>query len=113
MRIKSELYAKEQNDIINQIISILDLENTNTFTLFELDNNTILQQQIMELIPLIRKWFSFNNLKSVGEPERIKRPWLSIIKQLIKSKYKIESKGFHFKKDNQWLMTQQYIFTKI
>ena len=113
MRLKSELYAKEQNDIINRIISILDLEHTNTFTLFELDNNTILQRQIMELIPLIRKWFSFNNLKSVGEPERIKRPWLSIIKQLIKSKYKIESKGYHFKKDNQWLMTQQYIFTKI
>ena len=39
----------------------------------------------MELIPEIRKWFSFNGIKAVGEPTKIKRPWLSIIKQLIKS----------------------------
>lgn len=36
------------------------------------------------LIPTIRKYFSFNNIKAVGEPHRIKRPWLSIIKQLTK-----------------------------
>jgi hypothetical protein len=26
----------------------------------------------MELIPEIRKWFSFNRLKAVGEPRKIK-----------------------------------------
>jgi hypothetical protein len=52
-------------------------------------------------------------MKAVGEPERIKRPWLSIIKKLITSKYTFESKGFHFKKEEKWLMTQQYIFTKL
>ena len=38
----------------------------------------------MDLIPDIRKYFSFNNRKAVGEPERIKRPWLSIIKPINK-----------------------------
>lgn len=52
--------------------------------------------KIMKLIPEIRKWFSFNGLKAVGEPGKIKRPWLSIIKQLIKTKYNIESKDFQF-----------------
>jgi hypothetical protein len=42
----------------------------------------------MELIPEIRKWFSFNGIKAVCEPIKIKRHWLSIIKHLIKSKYK-------------------------
>ena len=113
MRLKSELYKKEQDDITDKIISILDLENKNTYTLYELDQNTEIQTQIMKLIPEIRKWFSFNNMKAVGEPERIKRPWLSIIKKLIQSKYSIESKGFHFKKEEKWLMTQQHIFTKL
>ena len=107
MRLKSELYKKEQDDITDKIISILDLDNKNTYTLYELDQNTEIQTQIMKLIPEIRKWFSFNNIKAVGEPERIKRPWLSIIK------YSIESKGFHFKKEEKWLMTQQYIFAKV
>jgi hypothetical protein len=36
MRLKSELYKKEQEEIINKII-ILDLEHKNTYTLYELD----------------------------------------------------------------------------
>jgi hypothetical protein len=94
MRLKSELYKKEQEEIIEKIISILDLTNKNTYTLYELDKNAEIQNKIMELIPEIRKWFSFNGLKAVGEPSKIKRPWLSIIKQLLKSKYNIESKDF-------------------
>ena len=86
MRLKSELYKKEQDEIVEKIITILDLENKNTYTLYELDNNEEIQKQIMELIPEIRKWFSFNNMKAVGEPNKIKRPWLSIIKKFNKVK---------------------------
>ena len=39
MRLKSELYKKEQDEILDKIITILDLENKNTYTLYELDNN--------------------------------------------------------------------------
>jgi len=28
--------------------------------------------KIMELIPEIRKWYSFNGIKAVGEPSKIK-----------------------------------------
>jgi hypothetical protein len=113
MRLKSELYKKEQEDITDTIISILDLKNKNTYTLYELDHNEEIQHQIMELIPAIRKWFACNNMKAVSEPGKRKRPWLSIIKHLTKSKYTFESKGFHFKKEEKWLMTQQYIFAKL
>mgnify|MGYP000182541168 CR=1 FL=1 len=50
----------------------------------DLDNEYDKQKQIMELIPEIRKYYSFNGIKAVGEPNKIKRPWLSIIKHLIK-----------------------------
>jgi len=110
MRLKSELYKKEQDEIIEQIIKILNLENNNTYTLHELDNNKEIQIPIMELIPEIRKWFSFNGIKAVGEPSKIKRPWLSIIKHLLKSKYNIESKDFQFTENGQHIRTHIYTF---
>ena len=113
MRLKSELYKKEQYEIIDKIITILDLENKHTYTLYELDNNEEIQKQIMELIPEIRKWFSFNGIKAVGEPSKIKRPWLSIIKHLIKSKYKLESRDFQFTENGKYIRTHAYSFTKI
>jgi hypothetical protein len=110
MRLKSELYEKEQDEIIDKICKILDLENKNTYTLYELDNNKEIQNQLMELIPEIRKWFSFNNMKAVGEPEKRKRPWLSIIKQLTKEKYRLESKAFRIIENNKEIRTYQYTF---
>lgn len=113
MRLKSELYKKEQEEIVNKIIHILDLENKNTHTLYGLDRNKELQVKIMELIPEIRKWFAFNGIKAVGNPSKIKRPWLSIIKHLIKPKYNIVSKDFQFTENGQHIRTHIYTFTLI
>lgn len=110
MRLKSELYKQEQEDIKNKIISILDLEHKNTYTLYELDKNKEIQEKIMELIPEIRKWYSFNGIKAVGDPEKIKRPYLSIIKHLLKSKYKIESKDFQFTENGKHIRSHNYKF---
>ena len=110
MRLKSELYKKEQEEIVDKIVKILDLENKTEYTLYELDKNEDIQKQIMELIPEIRKYYAFNNLKAVGEPSRIKRPWLSIIKQLTKTKYKIESKDFQFTENGHHIRTHIYSF---
>jgi len=54
MRLKSELYKKEQEEIVDKIITILDLENKTEYTLYELDKNEEIQKK-MELIPEIRK----------------------------------------------------------
>jgi len=113
MRLKSELYKKEQEDVIEKIISILDLTNKNTYTLYELDKNVEIQNKIMELIPEIRKWFSFNSMKAVGEPSKRKRPWLSIIKQITKEKYHLESNDYQFTENGKHIRTHKYIFTKI
>jgi hypothetical protein len=112
MRLKSELYKQEQEDIVNKIINILDLENKNTYTLYEIDKNKEIQQQIMDLIPEIRKWYSFNSMKAVGEPQNIKRPYLSIIKYMLKNTYNIVCKDFQFTIDNIHIRTKKYIFQK-
>jgi hypothetical protein len=113
MRLKSELYAKEQKEIVNKIVTILDLENKKTYTLFELDNNQEIQYKIMALIPEIRKYYSFNGIKAVGEPERIKRPWLSIVKHLLKPIYDINNNKIRIKMEGKEIQTMEYVFTNI
>jgi hypothetical protein len=110
MRLKSELYKKEQEEIVDKIISILDLENKTEYTLYELDQNEEIQKKIMKLIPEIRKYYAFNNLKAVGEPNKRKRPWLSIIKNLLKTKYNIVSKDFQFTENETHIRTHIYKF---
>jgi len=46
MRLKSELYKKEQEEIVDKIIKILDLENNNIINLCDLDNEYDKQKQI-------------------------------------------------------------------
>lgn len=111
MRLKSELYKKEQEEIVDKIVKILDLENKTEYTLYELDKNEEIQKKIMELIPEIRKYYAFNNLKAVGEPNKRKRPWLSIIKNLLKSKYTIESIDFRMMDNDVEIRTHKYNFT--
>ena len=113
MRLKSELYKKEQQEIVDKIVKILDLENKTEYTLYELDKNEEMQNKIMELIPEIRKWFSFNNIKAVGDPRKRKRPWLSIIKQLTKTKYTMKSKDFQFTENGKHIRTHVYTFELI
>jgi hypothetical protein len=113
MRLKSELYKKEQEEIVDKIVKILDLENKTEYTLYELDKNEEIQKKIMELIPDIRKYYSFNGIKAVGEPSKIKRPWLSIIKHLIKQKYNMVSLDYHFTEEGNHIRTQKYCFELI
>jgi hypothetical protein len=66
----------------------------------------------MDLIPDIRKYFSFNNLKAVGEPERIKRPCLSIIKQLTKNNIHYIKKITEYIKTMEVLLGLFYIHSQ-
>jgi len=112
MKTKSEVFKNDQELIRNKIVSILDLENTKKYTLYELDNNKEIQSKIMELIPEIRKYFSYNGIKAVGEPERIKRPYLSIIKHLLKPKYNIITTEVRIIREGKEIRTMEYNFEK-
>lgn len=114
MRTKAEVYKKEQEEIVDEIMDIVNLPENNKITLCELDNDSEKQEKIMALIPKIRKYYSFNNIKAVGEPYRIKRAWLSIIKQLTKSKYTITSKDHRiYYDDGKIIRTKIYTFNLV
>lgn len=67
-------------------MTILELDDENSMTLYELDHDKNKKQQIMNLIPIIRKYFSFSSIRGLRNLEQVKRPYLSIIRFITKLK---------------------------
>lgn len=117
MRSKNTLYKKEQLEIVYKLVNYIDLNNCPVHILHDLDQNNALQENIMKLSPDIKKYYNCNNLKAVTDPSRIKRPWLSIIKTLLKPHYFILVEDYHFTQKNpdtnksKYIHTQKYTFT--
>ena len=67
----------------------------------------------MVFIHEIRILFSFKNMILVREESRRTRPWLCFIKQLIKSKYNIESIDYRMNDNGLEIITHKYKFDLI
>ena len=111
MRLKSVLYKKEQDKIIDEIINILELDHENSITLHELDTNKEKQKLILDLIPTIRKYFSYKNVVGIATPTQCKRPYYSIIKFITKPKYNIYNSDSRIMVNNIKNRTTKYIFS--
>jgi len=112
MRLKSELYGIQQYEIMNKIIGILELDENNSITLHELDNNIKKQEDILNLLPDIKKYFKCNCVKSLLAPEKVKRVYLSLIRYITKLEYKMISTQFLIYKDSNIIRTTKYFFIK-
>ena len=111
MKLKSILYKKEQDELVDKIINVLELDDESSIILYNLDNDKTKQDKILELIHDIRKYYSFSTIIGVSEPTKAKRPYLSIIRQLTKRKYKLNSYDYRIKQDgNEDIRTKKYIF---
>lgn len=110
MNLKSILYREEQEEIIKKIIDILQLDENYSITLYDLDNDNEKQSKILALIPDIRKFFSFSTIIGASEPDRAKRPCLSIIKQLCKRHYDISIHDCRIKVGGKDVRSKRYVF---
>lgn len=111
MRLKSELYKKEQEEICDKVINILKLDDNNSFILRNLDNDKSKQKELLDLIPEIRKYFAFGSMRGVSEPKKTKRPYMTIIRQICKVKYDVIAKNYMMRisKDKE-VKTMKYLF---
>lgn len=89
MRRKDEIFRNEQLSLSKKIIEILELDENNQMILYLLDNDENKKKQIMDLIPDIRKYFSFHNIVGANLPDKIKRPYMSIIRHVTKLTHKL------------------------
>lgn len=74
MKKKNLLYPNEQKLIREKLINILELDEYNSITLYELENHTTKTKKIMELLPEIRKFCSMSKIKAFSTPEKVDRP---------------------------------------
>lgn len=83
-----------QDEIIERLKDIV-CKNEESFTLYDVDNNIEIQNNIMALVPEIRQHFFVHNFRAVqNSGENMKRPYMSIVKHLLSSKYKIFTEDF-------------------
>ena len=112
MRLKSELYPKEQEEIVDKIITILDLDEENSTTLYEIDHNEEKKKKLNDLMPEIRKFFSFSYIAPLQAPEKYKRPYLSMIRNLTKIKYNMYNCDIRITIERKRTRTVKYVFVK-
>lgn len=112
MRKKNEVYKNEQLYLSHKIIEILNLNKNNQILLYDLDNDKNKQQQILDLVPELRKYFSFRNMVGVENPEKLKRPYMSIIRHITKLTHTITHKQKKITINHKPIVTSLYTFTE-
>jgi len=111
MRTKlSEKYQAEREDICNQLIDILQLKPDNSFLMCELDSDIEKQQRIMALKDIIPKYFACSEISSFKKDVDCKRPYLNIIRGILRKQgYIFSSSRSHTIDDvGNIIGTQQY-----
>lgn len=111
MRIKlSKKFHEERETICKTLLTILDLDDENSFLLFELDNNKEKQHKILEMKEQIRKVFECSTISSFKPNFQCKRPYLNIVRSILrKQQYNIEITDFCIKYENGLTMkTMKY-----
>ena len=114
MKPKSVIYKEQQDQLKDELIKdILHLDEKNYIILYELDNDKELQDKILSMIPRIQAFFSMSSTTAISYPDKIKRPYWSIIKHLIKDRYNIFSSEYIMKIDSTNIRTKKYTFVNI
>ena len=98
---KVELFENERLEILKKIFKIIGITETNTyFSLKEIEENTTVQKEIMELVPSIKKYFNCGRWNCFIK-KSLKSPVISIIRSVLKDMgYSIEYKTKQKKLEN-------------
>jgi hypothetical protein len=108
---KSIKYEKERKEILNKIINILGMSDSDMkFYLWDLDNNLEKQTQIMDLKDDISKYFTSKTSSVFRKADdETKRSYLSLLKVVFKEMgYEIIVSGKSIKRDGISYKTSIY-----
>lgn len=101
MRTKlSEKYHNEREEICNKLIDIIQISLDGHFLLSNLDLDIEKQNKILEMKNDIKKYFAVSTISSFKPNFTCKRPYLNIIRSILRQQgYIIEGKDHEFKID--------------
>ena len=102
MRVKlSDKYQNEREEICNKLIEILQLDENNNFLLYDLEEDTNKQQNILEMKEEIKKYFAVSCISSFKPNFKCKRPYLNIVRSILRQQnYTFEGSDYSLKFDN-------------
>lgn len=106
---KSKKYSLERKNMQKYIIELLDL-NKNGFYLFDIDNCPVMQKQIMNMEDEVKLYFKYKNARGFRNNSKItcKRPWLSLIRCILSSRYELKYVSDLYKTNNGAVKTMRY-----
>jgi len=76
-------YKKEQQELLEKLLNILNYNNDFTFYLYDLDNKNELQESIIDLSDDIKRYYPASSCIGVNG-QKCKRRCLSIIRYILK-----------------------------
>lgn len=107
MKYKKDIqYKKEQDSVIEKLLEILELKDNNNFILYEVEHNEDKINKISDLMPDVKKYFPCNLIGGIKQSDKLLRPWLSVVKQLLKRKYKLVSSDYRIKENDKVIRTR-------
>lgn len=80
----SDKYHNERELICNEILTILELSDDNTFLLYELDKDIEKQNKILDLKEEIQTYFACSTISSFKPNFVCIRPYLNIIRSILR-----------------------------
>ena len=102
MRIKlSDKYNNEREEICIKIINIICLDENKSFLLCDLDNDIEKQHKILDLKEEIQKYFACSTISSFKPDFVCKRPYLNIIRSILRKQQYIFERSEIEKSNNQ------------
>lgn len=89
-------YADKQQMLVNRVYGLLPLDDDKSISLADLDKAEHIQQALMSLLPDVKQAFAIGRMTTnLATPEKAQRPWLAIIKHILKKDYEIFAKTVH------------------
>ncbi len=103
-------YQNEREDICHKLIDIIQLDESHSFLLCELDGNLEKQTAILDMKEEIQKYFACSAISSFRKNVESKRPYLNIIRGIVKQQnYTVDRISLEIPQENgSFFRTSKY-----
>jgi len=105
---KSDQCPEERKALADKLMKILEVDEHNSFYLYEMDHNEDKRNEILALIPEIKKYYSHSYIGGIKNQGKRKRPWLSIVRHILRDYYHFISSECYYPVDGKKLKTRRY-----
>lgn len=109
---KSIKFKEERQMMVNFVFDILELDDENCFTLYEVDYNKRKQRRFKKLIVEIVKYYSKEEVSGLKYPNERRRAWLTVVKQLLKPTHNFVSKDIRINDRGLIVHSKKYKIVK-